>query len=323
MIRTSLLIPMLAIAVCLLVIGTDSLNVKAQSSSSIGVTPSQISNKLLVPGAIYETKLVVSRAIAANDVVLKVDVFGESINSWISFPNGPSVIVKIGEQRKEMLVRITVPSDVKVGKYVGDLRISMVQEQVGKVNIVPGVRVDVELEITAKEIDAVKIQYVKSLDSVVNMPYQLLIRVNNTGNTLSKPDKLIYSIFDISETKLRTIEYIFTETVEPFQSKDMTILLFDKEQLPLGFYLAKIQIVKNNKEIYSDKLSFRILSFIETPTPTMTVTATPTDENDNITDSSIVKYMILLIFALLLVGIVGILFVFFYEKKKEQQSNSI
>ncbi|PIY17681.1 hypothetical protein COZ14_02315, partial [Candidatus Dojkabacteria bacterium CG_4_10_14_3_um_filter_Dojkabacteria_WS6_41_9] len=179
--KTILLLIMLMVG---FVGGISSVNA---TSSSIGVSPSQISNNLLVPGAELDTTLTVSRASAVDEVTAKIESFGDGVTSWISFPQGNTVILAKGVQRVEMIVKIKVPTDAKIGKYVGNLRLTLVKEEKGQINIVPGVRVDVNLEVTDAKTESLTVQYVRITDSAFGAPYSLIVKINNTGNIATSP----------------------------------------------------------------------------------------------------------------------------------------
>lgn len=190
------------------------------ASSSIGVSPSQISNEILTPGAEVETKLTVSRASASDEVVANVEISGQEIASWISFPEGNRVTLEKGTQRKEITVKIKVPQNAAYKKYEGNLRFTVTQQTQGQVNIVPGVRVDIRLTVTDKVTESIKVQHVQVKDSALNDPYGITVKVKNLGNTAASPTKLVLHILDINENQLRSLEYQFSEKVAPFSEKD-------------------------------------------------------------------------------------------------------
>jgi len=283
------------------------------SSSSIGVSPSQISNNLLIPGAELDTVLTVSRASATESVTAKIEVFGDSISSWVTFPQGNTMVMGVGAQRIEMPVRISVPKDAKLGKYTGNLRFTLAKETAGQINIVPGVRVDIDLELTSAEVESMRIQYIKAFESAVGEKYSFVVKINNTGNVKTKPDQLLLTLFDISKQQLRSLTYNFTEEIDPFTSKEINVLVSDPEPLPIGEYFATVTVMKKQKEIFTDTLSYKVVKSVVTPTPEKTEKS-----GDLFTGNyGLVIVIGVIILLLILIGLLGLLFVFKRNEKKD------
>lgn len=283
------------------------------ASSSIGVSPSQISNEILTPGAEVETKLTVSRATASEEVVANVEISGQEIVSWISFPEGNRVTLEKGTQRKEISVKIKVPQNAAYKKYEGNLRFTVTQQTQGQVNIVPGVRVDIRLTVTDKVTESIKVQHVQVKDSALNDPYGLTVKVKNLGNTAAAPTKLVLQILDINENQLRSLEYLFSEKVAPFSEKDYEIFLQDQSVLPIGEYWARVTIYSEELEIFSDKFSFRITE----ARPSVSVSTTLDGKGAGI---NILGATLVFVGIITLVGLIVLIIVFRRKNNNEETS---
>lgn len=281
------------------------------ASSSIGVSPSQISNDLLVPGAQYTTLLVVSRATATEEVSAKIEVFGDSIASWVSFPQGSTVTLAKGVQRMNMEVLVSVPQNAKVGSYEGNLRLTLTNTKEGQINIVPGVRVDVDLTVTNQTVEGLKVLYMKMLESAMGSPYIILVQVQNTGNVEVRPDSMTMEIFDIAEKKLRSLSYMFTDKVPAFQTKELQAFIQDTDPLGIGEYWAVVTVKKADKVIATEKISFRVGAAL-TPTPT------PTKSSLLSSSSPVMWVLFAIIGILVLSGLTVIFFAFFKRNEKKE-----
>lgn len=281
------------------------------AASSIGVSPSQVSNNLLVPGAQYTTTLVVSRATATDEVSAKIEVFGDSIASWVSFPKGSTVTLAKGVQRMNMEVLVSVPQNAKVGSYKGNLRLTLTNTKEGQINIVPGVRVDVDLTVTNQTVEGLRVLYIKMLESALGSPYTVLVQISNTGNVEIRPDTMTLEVFDISEKKLRTLLYTFTDKVPAFQTKELQALVQDADPLPMGEYWAVITIKKDDLVIATEKVSFRIGAAV-TPTPT------PSKSSVLSTSSPLLWVVFAVIGMLIISGLTVIFFAFFKRNEKKE-----
>lgn len=282
------------------------------ASSSIGVSPSQITNDILTPGAEYETKLTISRASATAEVIAKIEISGQEISSWVTFPAGDSVVIAKGEQRKEITVKIKVPQDAAYRKYEGSLRFTVTQQTQGQVNIVPGVRVDVKLTVTDKITESIKVLYVQAKDSPLFAPYHVMVKVKNLGNAEASPTKLNLLILDINEKELRTLSAQFSEKVAAFSEKDYDIYLQDPTPLSIGEYWARVTVFGGEKELYSDKFSFRITDAIPS------VSVSPSVDKGSIFASNILMITLVFVGILTLVGLIAIIVVFRRKNKDEE-----
>lgn len=284
-------------------------------SSSIGVSPSQITSSILVPGAEFDSILVVSRATALDEVTAKVESFGDAIVPWVTFPQGNTIILAKGIQRVEMKVKIKVPADAKLGKYSGSLRFTIVKEEKGQINIVPGVRVDINLELTDAKTESLTVSYVRISDTAFGAPYSLLVKINNTGNVATSPDTLELTITDLSQKQLRQLSYTFTEKVAPFISKEVQIAIPDAEILPIGEYFAVVTVKKGENTLYTENLTFRV---IEAAPSATVVNEAETQKSSNVLLALIVGFIILLVLG----GIVVIFLVFFRRDGKKETANT-
>lgn len=284
-------------------------SVHAATSMSIGVSPSQITNSLLSRGAEYETVLVISRAVATEEMKAKVESFGDESKSWISFPDGDTVTLAKGENRSNMKVLIKVPVEAKLGKYTSSLRFTLSNTTPGQINIIPGVRVDAVLEVTDAKIENIKILVIKMLDSVVNNPYQVSVQVNNTGNVPTHPDTMELQIQDITGKSLRQLSYTFSQDVPPFQAKELLAEIPDANPLPLGEYWAVINVKKSDKILATEKVSFRV---VEAVLPTATPTPTKTDSTSSL------MWMLIVLTAVFVIGAIVIIFVAFRKRNADK-----
>lgn len=281
------------------------------ASSSIGVSPSQIANDLLVPGATYSTTLVVSRAVATDEVSAKVELFADSFSSWISFPQGNSVKLVKGAQRANLPVTITVPADAKIGNYSGNLRLTITNTQEGQINIVPGVRVDISLKVTNDAVEGIKILYIKMLESAFGSPYVVVLQISNTGNVETRPDTITLEIFDIAEKKLRELTYEFSEKVPAFLTKELQAFVQDTNPLSVGEYWAVVTVKKDGKVIATEKVAFRVGEAVQ-PTPT------PEQTQGELAGASLLWVIFAVIGILVLSGLVVIFFAFFKRNEKKE-----
>jgi hypothetical protein len=289
----------------------------ASTSSSIGVSPSEIINTVLVPGAEFETKLVVSRSDATEAVELTVEISDSAIQSWISFPDGAKATLAAGEQRKEVKVKVVVPADTKLDTYKGSLRVTFAQKKEGQVNIVPGVRVSLELIVSEKKFEQLSIQYVTGLNTLLNEPYQLRVKIKNSGNVAARPDTLVYKISSVLGNELKTLNYTFDQDIEPFQSKEIVVYITDKEPLPIGEYIGKISIIDNNKEIFSDSATFSVLP--PQMKPTSVIGTIEEQLSQNKLSAAII---ILLIITLILFGLSLVMIFFVYKKNDRSKKDT-
>jgi Bacterial SH3 domain len=226
--------------------------------AGFGISPAEIYNDSLKPGATFEKEIVLSRSDFDENlkVVIETDL-GEA-ESWIKFEPGKDFIFPKGDHRKIIKAIINVPQNAEFKNYKGTLRIkaSSTDTTNSGVSIVKGARMEVTLVTTSINIDGLNIKGLNIPDVDFQKPIKLLVNIENNGNTEVAPSKIILEIQDLAKNTIETQEVTKLKKVEPNSTKEITAEF--KNNLDSGEYFALIKVYLNDKLLRSDRLVFKI-----------------------------------------------------------------
>jgi len=228
--------------------------------AGFGISPAEIYNDHLKPGAVFEKEIVISRSEANEDlkVIIETDL-GEA-ESWIKFEPSKDFVFSKGENRKNIKAIITVPKDAKTKNYQGVLRIkaSSIDATGSGVSIVQGARMEVNLVTTSLNVNILNIKGTRITDTQVQQPIKLFVNIENSGNTQLAPEKIILEIQNLNKEVLDTQEVTKIEKIDPNTTKE--ILTEFKNNLSFGEYFGIVKIFSDGQAIYSDRLVFKVIS---------------------------------------------------------------
>jgi hypothetical protein len=226
---------------------------------AFGISPPQVINDRLVPSAHYEQLITMSRAEADQEVVCTVEMNLPGFENWVTFDPGQSFVIPKGEKIARLNVKVDVPKDAKPGRSRGTIRVTVAptQKETGKINIVLGAQIDVDLTITSEQINEMEVKQVKMPDLEEKWKVLVNMRVENKGNTDVGPDKVTLDIYDSSFKQLiKSGEKTRLSKVKAFQTGE--ILAFFKADLPIGQYWGDVKVYKAGEIVWEEKAIFTV-----------------------------------------------------------------
>lgn len=226
--------------------------------AGFGISPAEIYNDHLKPGAIFEKEIVISRSEANEDlkVIIETDL-GEA-ESWIKFEPSKDFVFPKGENRKTIKAIINVPKNAETKNYQGVLRIkaSSMDPSGSGVSIVQGARMEVTLVTTSLNVNLLNIKGTRIPDTEWQKDIKLFANIENSGNTQLAPEKIILEIQNLNQGIIETQEVIKIEKIDPNTTKEISIDF--KNNLSAGEYFGIVKIFSDGREIYSNRLVFKI-----------------------------------------------------------------
>lgn len=226
--------------------------------AGFGVSPAEIYNDSLKPGAKFEKEIVLSRSDANENlkVIIETDL-GEA-ESWIKFEPGKEFIFAKGENRKTIKAIVTIPNNAELKNYKGLLRIkaSSADSSNSGVSIVQGARMEVNLVTTSINVNILNIKGLSIANVDFGQPIKLLVNIENNGNTEVAPSKIVLEIQDLTQTIIDTQEVSKLEKVDPNTTKE--IIAEFKNKLNGGEYFGIIKVYLDDKLLRSDRLVFKV-----------------------------------------------------------------
>lgn len=226
---------------------------------AFGISPPQVINDKLVTSAHYEQEITLSRADAEEEVTCNLDINAPGFDGWLSFEPGKSFVVGKGEKVTKLKVMVDVPKDAKPGRNRGTIRVTVTPkvQETGKINIVLGAQIDVDLTVTSEKISQMTVKQVKIPDLEQGWKVLVTSTIENQGNVDVGPDKITLDVYDSSFKQL-----IKSQTksrlgkVKAFQRGD--VLAFFGIKLPVGQYWGDVKVYKNGEIAWEEKAIFTV-----------------------------------------------------------------
>jgi len=236
------------------------------AQAGFGISPSQIKNYRLYPGAYYEKLFILSRGQPTEDLIARISVDfpnDPEVEKWFTIEPETIIPLPKGEQRVAMTVKINVPEDAEYKSYSGYLHVGTAPaEAVEKpgIAVALGARIDVDLTVTKIEIIDYKIRKLDIPYSEegfhwwrIKLPGKIkfLMTIENIGNVDATPAKVEIEVYDLDwKNLLYQGEDKSLEKVKPFDTKEIAAEFW--HELKPGQYIGNFKIFKNEEEILKE-----------------------------------------------------------------------
>lgn len=229
------------------------------SYAGFGVSPTNIFNEYLKPGATFTQEFNLSRSDDTSNMNISIVPDLGGMDSWFTFDPGKTFVFKKGETTQKFKVVVKVPSDAKFTDYKGVIRVNAMpgQQAVGGVSITQGVRLDANLVVTEQNLRALSILSIKALDSQEGKPIRLEIVGENTGNVDASPTLKI-TVMDMLMNVVEEHEVANFGFVGPNETKTLVAEITSK--LPTGEYFINVQVLLDEKVLREERLVFNIVN---------------------------------------------------------------
>lgn len=227
-------------------------------TGAFGISPPQVINDRLFPGAYLEQQITLSRTDSDKPVNCKIEYNIPGFEDWIAIDPGLDFIIPAGERVSKIKVKVTVPKNAKPSRKKGNLRITVApQQEIGKVNIVLGAQIDIDLTVTDEKIGDFLVRQVKIPDLEAGWKVIVIMKIENKGNIDNAPDKVALKIYDSGHKNIiQEVETKKIQKIKPFKTED--VLAFFKTPLPVGQYWGEAQIYKNGEIVWEEKAIFTV-----------------------------------------------------------------
>lgn len=242
----------------ILVAGVTLLLLSSQSIfAGFGVSPTNIYNEYLKPGASFERTVTLSRSDPIEDLDILIEPSLGEIDSWFKFEPGLKFKFPRGASRITFKVIVNVPEGASYRGYEGVIRVKAMKsgQEVQGVSIVKGARLDVDLVTTELNISELNIKSLKMLDSVDGEPLKLEIEAENVGNVEISPSAKIV-IKNLQMEDLEEHDASGFGSVKANETKTLTAMF--NSALPEGEYFVEASVLVNKDVIRKERLVFRI-----------------------------------------------------------------
>lgn len=243
-----------------LLLGIGFLIVSSSASfAGFGVSPTNVYNEYLKPGAHFEKTITLSRSDPFEDMDIIVEPSLGDIDSWFKYDQGLKFTFPKGETRKTFTIIVDVPEDAAYRNYEGVIRVKAMPRggSVQGVSIVKGARLDVDLVTTKLSISELNIKSLKMRDSKDGEPLTLEVVAENLGNVEVYPTaKIVIKNLQMEDLE----EHIDTEIGFVKPNETSTLFAQFTTTLPEGEYFVDAYVYLGKDVIRKERLVFRITS---------------------------------------------------------------
>lgn len=227
------------------------------AEAGFGVSPTNIFNEYLKPGAKFDRTITLSRSDPVEDLDVIIEPSLGEIESWFKFEPGLKFTFPKGATRITFKVFVEVPSTAQYRSYEGIIRVKAMKkgEDVQGVSIVKGARLDVDLVTTETNFSLLNVKSLKMLDSIDGEPLKLEIIAENQGNVEITPSAKIV-IKNLQMEDLETSEASGFGSVKPNETETLTAQF--NSSLPEGEYFVEASVLIGKDVVRKERLVFRI-----------------------------------------------------------------
>jgi hypothetical protein len=235
--------------------------------AGFGVSPPYVKSKILRPGMRYEQTISILRSEASKELQVEATINAPEMQSWISFLEGDSIVLPVGALSVPFTVIVDVPESAPIGNYKGNIELfqGANNTQKGAVGITTGAVIDIDLDLTKEIVSDFKVNNVNLpvfniSDGIlgkigIKKPYEIIIKLTNSGNVSISPSKVTIDVYDIAKYKLVVSGTDHRlKKIKPFKTDEISA------QFPLdlepGEYWGNVKIYNDDLVVYSNNIAF-------------------------------------------------------------------
>ena len=231
-------------------------------AAAFGVSPPWIENGNLKPGSNFVYVINMSASELPDDMVVNPVLEGDSeIMQWLTIQNQDKLVMLKGQEVIPLSVNVNIPADAKVGKYSGNLKLSLTPKNGAGENVAVllGSNVAIKLGVVNADVNDYWIQTISADPITEGQPVSLKMDVKNLGNTDLNGVSTKASIVDMKtgEKLANGSPDKFSVPVYP-QTMGNADLSFSAPDLKAGDYWLDVESFKDGKSAYKNRLFFTV-----------------------------------------------------------------
>lgn len=227
-------------------------------AAAFGIAPPWIINENLKPGSSFVYVIDLNTNDPSEEMLVKTEVLGApEILKWVTVQNQENLVMPVGQQHVPMYVEVKIPQDAKLGKYKGDISVTVMPKNKSNedVAIYLGGRVSVQLQVINRDVVDYFVRSVSVEPIVSGQPLSLTYSIKNLGNVDIATLKTEAEITDYKTGAFvaKAAGDKLFNIVPPQATADVKMSIPIPE-LPEGNYWVNIKAYKGNKVVYQNKL---------------------------------------------------------------------
>lgn len=229
-------------------------------AAAFGISPPWIVNENLKRGSSFVYVIDLNTNDPAQDMMVSTVITGDAeVLDWLTIRGQKNLMMPKGEEHVPMYVEVNIPPDARLGKYEGDISITVSPKSynspTGGVGILLGGHVSVQLQVIDYNVTDFWVKRASFQPVIAGETVTVGLVVKNLGNTVLSDVQLNIRVSDyktgefiteVSASKLDDL--IYPQTVKE------TAVALPLKDLPVGQYWMEIQAFKGAESVYQNKL---------------------------------------------------------------------
>ncbi len=229
--------------------------------AGFGVSPGQIQEDKLVPGALMEKTIYLVQGTPTEDLPIRVSVESPNIQDWITIPDGPDQVIPAGQQQFPVRLSIHVPEDASLGIYRAFVRVTTIPPKAegSQITIALGAKVTVDLTVGDDVVSEFSVKSIKIQDIHERQDPRVSVTIVNTGNVPAAPENASFELFNkYGQIRLAYAENDDFEETPPFQERTIDLRFPLDVRLGIGEYWGHVKIYDDGIVVKELKTIFNV-----------------------------------------------------------------
>lgn len=234
----------------------------APTYAAFGISPPFLNAQHLVPGAKYSQTVYLVQDQPDQNLNIQANItMAQPAASWISIDKGYNFTIPQGVRQFPVVITISVPSDVTLGAYSGNLTFTTQPSSAGQVTIALGAQVAINLTVGTGTFEKYSVPLIQFPDILEGQNPTVHVKFENDGNIPESFDSATYQLYDqYDSVQLAYIQKSngFPSTA-PFTISDYNVSFPLDFYLGIGEYWGVVTFYKNGQVVASQKAIFNVL----------------------------------------------------------------
>ena len=199
---------------------------------------------------------------ASQEMVVTAKVTGDSeVLNWVTVKDKDNLTMPVGAQHTPLYVEVNVPKEAKVGRYTGNISLTVAPRQLNpnNISILLGGNIAVDLRVVNHDVVDFWVRSISVSPIVEGQPLTLGVDLKNMGNTPVSSLETKLQILDYkTEKPIATAEGGALSRVIYPQTMDTAEIQVPIPSLSAGQYWVKADAIKAGKSVYTNRLFLEV-----------------------------------------------------------------
>jgi len=225
----------------------------AFAHAGIGITPADIVNENLKPGASFTTEFKLSRSGNLNEISIVVEPDYGPISSWFTVKPGKVMTFPQGQRIMYFQISVNVPETAEYKDYKGTIHVTALPDDadVKGVMITQGLQLNAQLKLTEEDIKKLSITSIKTKDVVKGSPVIIDITAKNEGNVDVSPIAKI-KVMDLQQNLIEEHDISNLGQVKANETKTISGQFLSN--LEVGEYFLEVEVFLDSQSLRKERL---------------------------------------------------------------------